>query len=404
MANQKPALRTGPRAVICAGIFSSGSTWIFNAVQEILRHAAPGMPVTPIYMDSLDDANGSDLWQSSRAVIKTHAPGAFLRRFAATEAVPVILSVRDPRDAVSSLMQRFFLSFDQASDFVLRASHGLPLLIEGVVPDDILVLRYEDGFTRRRSTLADIAEHIGVMLPKAAIAPIAAALAPGAVKAEIAALHDQGVFDDRPPLTQFDPNTHWHPRHLGDGKSGKWQSAMTEAQAGALIERSGFLRPIYGLEPPHPVASGKTVRFGPNGDGVQYLGEGFYYDEGYKAWAVKSRADMILPLARPIAGALSLIIACRSDVPIMPHDASPLHVRVNGMDAVLTQVGPAKVGGRITLTAQVKALPVTARLTLAFSLPPPEAGNAPVPRSDRPSATISMMSIRLASAGRPPKI
>lgn len=390
--DSKPGSCMPPRAVICAGIFSSGSTWIFNAVQQILRSHAPEASPTPLYLDTLDDSTGSELWRSSLAVIKTHAPGSFLRCFAAVEAAPVILSVRDPRDAVASLMLRFFFSFEEASDLVLRACHNLPLLLQDIEPGKVLFLRYEDGFTRRRATLAEVARHIGVSLPKETIASIAAALAPKAVNAQIQALRDRGIFDDGPPSPQFDPQTHWHPRHLGDGKSGKWQAAMTQGQASALIARSGFLRPIYGFAPLRPVAMGQSVRFGADDEGVQYLGEGFHYDEGHKMWGMKGGAIMILPFARPIAGELFLKITCQADAS-MPDDTSPLGLRVNGKDVALA-LAPPTARGRITLTARIEALPAVTQLTLALNRA------SPAQRSDRPAANLTIASVRLTRPSR----
>ncbi|MDI1295974.1 MAG: sulfotransferase domain-containing protein, partial [bacterium] len=263
---------------------------------------------TSIYIDALTDENGIDLWQARRSVIKTHIPGPFLRQFAVAADARVILTVRDARDGVASLMQRFDLPFAEACDMVARSANSLPLLRAAVGHERILILKYEDGFTRRQATLERMARHLGLKLPKAAYKSIAEALSPYAVKTQIAEWKNEGVFDDRPAVQQFDKRTQWHPRHVGDGKSGKWRTILTEEQAIVVGRRCRSLQQEFGYEPAAPIAPGGCIAFGAGQGGAAYLDRGFSHVEFWGVWTCADKADLVFPLADAVAGDLSLAI------------------------------------------------------------------------------------------------
>ena len=136
--------RAAPRLFACFGQHGSGSTWMFNLVREICRVA--DVPFASAHRD----------W---RVNLPWHAPGDPMivaksqdpmedwHEFIATSTEPIVITVRDPRDAVVSFMQRFpnslASSFDQALDAIaLSGEH----LVAVSCLRDIPVFRYEDGF------------------------------------------------------------------------------------------------------------------------------------------------------------------------------------------------------------------------------------------------------------------
>jgi hypothetical protein len=215
-----------PRVILCLGLKSSGSTWLYNVAIRILKEARPAKgegraKVAAFFADNEgmlpDGAATADI-----LIIKTHEPSKailFLTRFSRGR---VLVSVREPRDSVASLMQRFDHSFESAlrdvrvgSKFVVDLSHE----------KETLTLRYEDGFADDERTVDQVARFLGVRLTKAARGRIFNSLTREAVQKKIEKLH-KGETDPN----AFDFTTQWHPGHVGDGRVGKFKSVLTPAQ------------------------------------------------------------------------------------------------------------------------------------------------------------------------------
>ncbi len=80
--------------IICAGLYSSGSTWAFNVIAEIERLNAPTRTVAVLYGEALDDKLEREAAGADIIVLKTHIPDAAIRLVALQTKTPVILSVR----------------------------------------------------------------------------------------------------------------------------------------------------------------------------------------------------------------------------------------------------------------------------------------------------------------------
>jgi hypothetical protein len=217
-------MRPPPRITLCIGIKSSGSTWLYNVAIRSLRESAKRGALKTFYADNFK-MFPPGIEKARELVIKSHEPSdalLFLTRFARGR---MFLTVREPRDSVASLMQRFGHSFEGALKDVTLEAERIVALARGHKP---MTLRYEDGFTEREATVGRVARHLGVTLSKAAQRRIFRALTPDAVRRKIATLQDKGTFGTNPD--EFDPATHWHPRHVGDGRIGKYKSVLTEDQ------------------------------------------------------------------------------------------------------------------------------------------------------------------------------
>ena len=229
--------------IICAGLYSSGSTWLFNVVAEVERLKAPALKVAAIYGEMLDDRLEREAAGADVIVLKTHIPDAAMRLVAARTGTPVILSIRHPHDGVASLMQRFSFGFDDAAQMVEKSCAAILRLIAACRP---LILRYEDRFTAGTEGIERIAAHLGRELTGDELRLLSDRLSSETVAAFIADLTASGYFDDRPFGFQCHPPTQWHPNHVGDGAVGKYASVLTEAQIALVSGQTEEFRARFG--------------------------------------------------------------------------------------------------------------------------------------------------------------
>lgn len=337
--------------VLCAGQYGSASTWLYNAVHALLADALGEGRVHRQFADSADTLPARP--DARALVLKAHAPGAGLRWLLARTGGKAILTLRDPRDAAASLIQRFGFGYGMVAERVAKSGAALPLLAEAGVP--LLVLRYEDGFAARRATLDLLARFLGLVPEAARLDALFARLAPDAVRAEIARMQAEGAFGAAPTAHSHDGATHWHPGHVGDGAVGKFATVLSEGQVGDIIRRTrpyqdAFAYPMPPLAPPAPGRAMPVEGWGP---GLAYLGPGFAEPDELGAWTEGEEARLHL------AGATGVI---ELDLELPRRRARPLpnpmrwSVWVEGGDAPLHgPVAAAATAERRTIAVRVTA-------------------------------------------------
>ena len=162
------------------------------------------------------------------------------------DARVILVSIRDPRDAATSLMLYQGHSFAQAME---RLAPSVAFC-GGLAHDKrALLLRYEDHFTEERETVARLAAALGVPLADAAVTTIFAANERSAVERFVAGL-DKNPDAHRYPGGAYDPQTQWHKHHFGrSGEVGRWRRILTASQAGSVeaafaawMDRFGYAR------------------------------------------------------------------------------------------------------------------------------------------------------------------
>ena len=215
---------------------SSGSTWLFNVVFEIVKaglrpkfakgSAARKTKIAQFYADKVSDfpANAAS---ASHLVIKTHLPDSsldFLMRFSSAR---IFLTVREPRDAIASLMERFHHPFESSLDGVGEGSIRIAHLRRAYNPP---VFRYEEDFFDRRQTVTVIAKMLNVSLSKAEVGRIFERYTKVAVGRRIVHLARKGVFGEHASPDDFHPRSHWHPGHVGTGTVGKYAAILSISQ------------------------------------------------------------------------------------------------------------------------------------------------------------------------------
>ncbi|HVU19391.1 MAG TPA: hypothetical protein VHE09_01585 [Rhizomicrobium sp.] len=232
-----------PKAVLCVGLKSSGSTWLYNVVIQLLTEKYGG-GVCAFYADNF--AMFPPGTEHARVlVIKAHEPSKSLVYLSRLTRGEVFLTLREPRDAIVSLMQRFEHGFDGA---LKETARHAARIAELDAEEDMITYRYEDGFFDRFETVGEIAGALGIKIGKAALMRIHRNLTRDEVRKTIGGLKKSGRFGKKPNADSFDPGTHWHPGHVGDGKIGKFAGLLSPAQqkkvlsvTPAYAKRFGYL-------------------------------------------------------------------------------------------------------------------------------------------------------------------
>lgn len=280
------------RLILCAGQYGSASTWLYNAVHALAE--AEWGPIHRQFADSPDQLP-EDVAPDLPMILKSHAPSIGMRWLLARTGGRVILSIREPRDAVASLLGRFELDYGLASRRVQKSAETLPRLLQGF---PCLLLRYEDGFFRDQATLGRIAAFLGLAPSPALLRSVFDALTPDAVRARIDDMLAQGRFGPNPTTHSHDGVTHWHPGHVGDGQPGKFASILTPGQQGDVARRTrDFQRAFdYPIPGPPPIRPGSMLPLEAWGPGLALLDSGFGVPDEDGAWTEGEEAWLDLPM------------------------------------------------------------------------------------------------------------
>lgn len=192
-------------------------------------------------------------------MVKTHIPSPALLSLSRFVHGVVFVTVREPRDAIASLMLRFGHDFKPA----LREVAAGSLRMAALAQTRSMVLRYENRFFDRSATLKGIAAYLGTRVPSSSLQRIHRALARDKVKAKIATLERRGVLGRKLDPDRFDPATHWHPGHVGDGLSEKYAGVLTAAQQRTALAATRQYCAAFGYPSrslPRPRRAGKPRR------------------------------------------------------------------------------------------------------------------------------------------------
>jgi hypothetical protein len=214
-------------------MYASASTWMFNVVRQI--SSLHGVVQT----DFLSGRSGLPAAISTSAVylFKSHEiSNPATVEDVAKRADKIIITIRDPRDAVTSMMLYHGYPFEGALGYVSAAAR----LCVRFVPDSrSLVLPYENRFFEDFETLAAVDRHLGYATAPEKRRAIFEGLRRDQVEKHIAKLPSlPGVLQDRVSGDLLDPDTHWHTHHAGrSGEIGRWKHLLTAEQVETVSER-----------------------------------------------------------------------------------------------------------------------------------------------------------------------
>ena len=219
----------------CLGMYSSASTWTFNVVQRIAGSIAPARPVLPAFVvDEIPDCDEA----SRTLVVKTHATA--VAQELGRRAQAVIITIRDPRDAVASLMRHNKAPFDIALG-VTEASAWT--CAQFATHRQTALLKFEDRFFDDPGTVERIAALFPGILPNSVSRRIFAQLRRDSVDAFIASLetlpttecHFDGVTGQ---WDTYDEATGWHKHHAGrNAEVGRWRRDLSDLQVMTIQQR-----------------------------------------------------------------------------------------------------------------------------------------------------------------------
>lgn len=223
--------------VFTPGVQGSASTWAYNVCRELFLLQNPSVIV--LYSDS-----GAELAeQLSRvehaAVVKMHQPDDDIIAAIHADQVPAIVTVRDPRDSIVSLMERFGYSFERSLGHVIASTSQIAKIQSGVG----LRFQYESGFFNHAQSVAEIAEVLRIPASAEQCEEIFSRYSSESVRAFV---KDFESLPEERKVTKngstWDANTMIHRTHIGDGAVGKWKERLSPSEQNALAPLSGVIR------------------------------------------------------------------------------------------------------------------------------------------------------------------
>lgn len=226
------------RVIWCLGMYASASTWLFNVVRRVLE-AAQKEQIQTVFVSG-KETHLSLGGPGMVSLIKSHEISSETRILDAARASDkILITVRDPRDAVVSLMQAHKYDFDRALDHIEKSAR----LCVGFAKDRRTKLfQYETEFFEDASTVAAIARHLGYELPSHIVQSIYRGLTRVEVEKHINQMPKMpGILRDAKSGDLLDAKTQWHSHHAGrTGDVGKWQKTLAAQQAKEVERRLDF--------------------------------------------------------------------------------------------------------------------------------------------------------------------
>jgi len=229
---------TQPKTIWCLGLYASASTWAFNAVRML--HEATATPAKTYFFSG--PASFAPFALAATHIVKSHEitdPGT--AQELGRRAEKIFITIRDPRDAVASMLRHHQHGFEKTLDLVEQT---MRLCVRYAGDPRTKLYAYEGRFHEQPETISGFAAHLGLNPSPQAIASIFESLQRKNVDKYIAQMPRMpGILQNRESGDLLDPRTHWHTHHAGrTGEIGRWQHELSTEQARAVQDR---LRPMY---------------------------------------------------------------------------------------------------------------------------------------------------------------
>ncbi len=226
-----------PEVIATVGLHGSASTWVFNIVRELVATTVGPDRMLTFYADELGQMPEDSARAGKTMVFKSHHGSHELDSWLQQRAAPIILSLRDPRDACLSMSQRFAAPLQHSVQWIARDCQRLARL----AGQGHALLRFEDRFFEEPQSVDRLADGLGITCSPEAKASIFARYRTEAVRCFAAQLED--LPPERLTLVgsyRMDRVTQVLEPHIGDGRIGKWRDLPAPVQA----ELTRFFRPF----------------------------------------------------------------------------------------------------------------------------------------------------------------
>ena len=269
-------------------------------VKSILQATLPDMRIEGRFAENIEELAPFSATNCDLVVLKAHPEKSLLSLIELLKP-PVILSVRDPRDCVASWTE---MLGDEFRVFQPRLMKTCVAALRLVNQEYTYTIRYEEKATTSVRAVLAIAAHLDLNISEARAKTLLRDLSPDAVKQQITRMVAAGRIDPGKRLVS-DAETLWLPAHIGDGRTGKYQEALSTEQLRSINCWSRAYCESFGYEIPAalPIARGQgRLLFGNSSDALPYLRAGFSYPEEGFTWTDGDEAFVALPLSQCITG------------------------------------------------------------------------------------------------------
>jgi len=215
----------------CLGLHSSASTWIFNAARKIAEVLLPDKPiVAPFVLRSIDLPSFDE--GERLIIVKSHETDEAAAVELGNRAQAIWISIRDPRDAVASLVTYNRLDFDAALHQIAIDARFCGRF---VCHPRARLFRFESQFSDAPETVDQIAAGFHAILPRISRDRIFSELRRSTIEAFICQLEQLPRALRPSPTRVVDPVTKWHNHHANrTGQIGRWRRELTSLQASAI--------------------------------------------------------------------------------------------------------------------------------------------------------------------------
>jgi len=193
------------QTIWCIGVYASASTWLFNVVRLLLLAAGNG-PVKTHFFAGAGDFSAFDQ-PGTINIVKSHDINDAATIEALTKrAGQIFVTVRDPRDAVCSLIVYHAYDFERGLKFVDAAAR---LCWKFASDPRTMLMMYESGFVGALGTIPRIAAHLGLNVPPVSVQAIYDKMQRSEVEKYISEMSSKpGILRDRLSGDLLDPVTH----------------------------------------------------------------------------------------------------------------------------------------------------------------------------------------------------
>jgi hypothetical protein len=219
------------------GMYGSGSTWLYNVVRQLVFAGRGTLDFRQGYSESFEQIRREPL-ESQTYVIKSHHPDDAFLDLMKQLAHRTIITIRDPRDAVTSLLTAKHDFLQTVAS--VRDSARAALFVQNY--PRTLTLRYEDGFIDDPDTPRVLGEFLGFSIPTEVYANIFKFNRREKIEEFINRLHEAGQLSNNPNGVNdfYHVDTQWHTHHVGRvGKVGSWRDKLTTAQITEVYDHLG---------------------------------------------------------------------------------------------------------------------------------------------------------------------
>ena len=240
----------------CQGMFASGSTWLYNVAMAVANALEPRCPTEGRFVFDAADAVGLGR-PGIRHVVKAHQARHGVIDIA-NRADALLVTLRDPRDAVVSLMQYQGFSFHRA---LLNVGYAAEACLRLGAHPRAVTLHYELGFIDDPATIDGIAGHLGGAITRLQRDEIYRNTRRPAVEAFIARLESRPTTITDRDGDVYDLASHWHRHHAGrTGEAGRWRRLLYPAQVEGIETGLRDWMEGFGYQPGYSLRSAPELK------------------------------------------------------------------------------------------------------------------------------------------------